>query len=114
MPIVIPHGLKGLDGLNSLKPEEQNAFISTISDQLGHSGNFRQREQRANIIYMNQRFIDTFGRDAFDKMNDGSEESFKLRNNYLKEQTIKMVPGITIKDLVQIGKDSKSYLQMLS
>lgn len=91
MPIVIPHGLKGLDGLNSLKPEEQNAFISTISDQLGHSGNFRQREQRANIIYMNQRFIDTFGRDAFDKMNDGSEESFKLRNNYLKEQTINKI-----------------------
>lgn len=91
MPIVIPHGLKGLDGLNSLKPEEQNAFISTISDQLGHSGNFRQREQRANIIYMNQRFIDTFGRDAFNKMNDGSEESFKLRNNYLKEQTINKI-----------------------
>lgn len=91
MPVVIPRGLRGLKGLNSLKPEERDAFMSTISDQLGHSGNFRQREQRANIIYMNQKFIDTFGRDVFDKMNDGSEESFKFRNNYLKEQTVNKI-----------------------
>lgn len=86
MPEIKLKGLRGLDGLSSLTPEEQYSFMSAHADQLNAYRNPRQRKQAANILYMNQKFINTFGEDAFNKMNDGSEEAFNQRNTLVKNK----------------------------
>jgi len=52
-------GLRGLRGLGSLSLEEQAAFMK---------------------LYMNQKYINTFGLDDFNLNNDGTEDSFNMRN----------------------------------
>lgn len=86
MPEIKLRGLRGLDGLSSLTPEEQYSFMSAHADQLNAYRNPRQRKQAANILYMNQKFINTFGENAFNKMNDGSEEAFNQRNTLVKNK----------------------------
>ena len=86
MPEIKAKGLRGLDGLSSLTPEEQASFMSANADRLDVYRNPRRREQAANILYMNRKFINTFGKEAFDKMNDGSEDAFNARNYMLKDK----------------------------
>ena len=86
MPEIKLRGLRGLDGLSSLTPEEQYSFMSAHADQLNAYRNPRQRKQAANILYMNQKFINTFDEDAFNKMNDGSEDAFNMRNALVKNK----------------------------
>lgn len=86
MPEIKLRGLRGLDGLSSLTPEEQYSFMSAHADQLNAYRNPRQRKQAANILYMNQKFINTFGEEAFNKMNDGSEDAFNMRNTMTKNK----------------------------
>lgn len=87
MPINRPQGLqrlRGLKGLNTLSPEERDAFMQANADKLNKYHNLRNRDQAANILYMNQKYINTFGLDDFNLNNDGTEESFNMRNDKTK------------------------------
>lgn len=93
-------GLRGLKGLNTLSPEERDAFMQANADKLNKYHNLRNRDQAANILYMNQKYINTFGLDDFNLNNDGTEESFNMRNDKTK---FKIVTD-TFKN--QLGKES--------
>lgn len=45
-----------------------------------------KRRQAANILYMNQKYINTFGLDTFNLNNDGTEDSFNFRNKQTKAE----------------------------
>lgn len=100
MPINRLQGLRGLKGLNTLSPEERNAFMQANADRLNKYHSIRNRDQAANILYMNQKYINTFGLDDFNLNNDGTEESFNMRNDKTK---FKIVTE-TFKN--QLGKES--------
>lgn len=93
-------GLRGLKGLNTLSPEERDAFMQANADKLNKYHNLRNRDQAANILYMNQKYINTIGLDDFNLNNDGTEESFNMRNDKTK---FKIVTD-TFKN--QLGKES--------
>lgn len=93
-------GLRGLKGLNTLSPEERNAFMQANESKLSVYRNPMKRRQAANILYMNQKYINTFGLDNFNLNNDGTEESFNMRNDMTK---FKIVTD-TFKN--QLGKES--------
>lgn len=88
MPIEKVQGLRGLRGINELSPEERDAFMEANANKLDVYRNPRRKRQAANIIYMNQRYINTFGRDAFNLNNDGSEETFNIRNMQLRTKVV--------------------------
>lgn len=103
MPIDRPQGLqglKGLKGLDTLSPEERSAFMQSHADELSKYHKIRNREKAANILYMNQKYINTFGMDDFNLNNDGTEESFNMRNEKTK---FKVVTDV-FKN--QLGKES--------
>lgn len=100
MPINRLQGLRGLKGLNTLSPEERNAFMQANESKLSVYRNPMKRRQAANILYMNQKYINTFGLDDFNLNNDGTEESFNMRNDKTK---FKIVTD-TFKN--QLGKES--------
>lgn len=100
MPINRLQGLRGLKGLNTLSPEERNAFMQANESKLSIYRNPMKRRQAANILYMNQKYINTFGLDDFNLNNDGTEESFNMRNDKTK---FKIVTD-TFKN--QLGKES--------
>lgn len=77
-------GLRGLKGLDTLSPEERSAFMQANADKLNKYHSIRNRNQAANILYMNQKYINTFGLDDFNLNNDGTEESFNMRNDKTK------------------------------
>ena len=81
-------GLKGLKGLNTLSPEERNAFMQANESKLSAYRNPMKRRQAANILYMNQKYINTFGLDDFNLNNDGTEESFNRRNDKTKFKVV--------------------------
>ena len=93
-------GLRGLKGLNTLSPEERNAFMQANESKLSAYRNPMKRRQAANILYMNQKYINTFGLDDFNLNNDGTEASFNMRNDKTK---FKIVTD-TFKN--QLGKES--------
>lgn len=86
MPIEKIRGLRGLGGLSDLTPEERDAFITANESKLSAYRNPMKRRQAANILYMNQKYINTFGLDAFNLNNDGTENSFNLRNKQTKAE----------------------------
>ena len=88
MPIRKLQGLKGLKGLSSLSSEEQAAFMQANANVLNRYHNLRNRDKAANILYMNQKFIDRIGLQKFNEMNDGSEDSFNLRNQFLEDKIV--------------------------
>ena len=88
MPIEKVQGLRGLKGLSSLSPEERDAFMQANSTVLNKYKNLRNRDKVANILYMNQRYINTFGKDAFNLNNNGSEEAFNMRNLQLRTKGV--------------------------
>ena len=73
-------GLRGLKGLNTLSPEERDAFMEANASKLDMYHSARNRNQAANILYMNQKYINTFGLNDFNLNNDGTEDSFNFRN----------------------------------
>lgn len=86
MPIEKIKGLRGLGGLSDLTPEERDAFMTANESKLSAYRNPMKRRQAANILYMNQKYINTFGLDAFNLNNDGTENSFNLRNKQTKAE----------------------------
>lgn len=100
MSINKPQGLRGLKGLNTLSPEERNAFMKSHASILNKYDDLDQRDQAANILYMNQKYINTFGMDDFNLNNDDTEESFNMRNDKTK---FKIVTDV-FKN--QLGKES--------
>lgn len=95
MPIEKIKGLRGLGGLSDLTPEERDAFMTANESKLSAYRNPMKRRQAANILYMNQKYINTFGLDAFNLNNDGTEDSFNLRNKQTKaELTWKAFEGV--------------------
>lgn len=88
MPINKPQGLRGLKGLNTLSPEERNAFMKSHASILNKYDDLDQRDQAANILYMNQKYVNTFGLDDFNLNNDGTEESFNMRNEKTKFKVV--------------------------
>lgn len=86
-------GLKGLKGLNkmqglySLSDTERENFYKAHKNTLKkYTGD--AFEAKANTLYMNQVFKDTFGQEAFDKYNNNDYESFQLRNQMLKSKLV--------------------------
>lgn len=99
MPIEKIKGLRGLRGLDSLSPEERDAFMKANANVLDQYHNLNNRDKAANILYMNQKYINTFGLDAFNLNNDGTEASFNLRNEQTKKElTWKALEGAYGKD----------------
>lgn len=95
MPIEKIKGLRGLGGLSDLTPEERDVFMTANESKLSVYRNPMKRRQAANILYMNQKYINTFGLDAFNLNNDGTENSFNLRNKQTKaELTWKAFKGV--------------------
>lgn len=86
MPIEKIRGLRGLGGLSDLTPEERDAFMTANESKLSAYRNPMKRRQAANILYMNQKYINTFGLDAFNLNNDGTEDSFNFRNKQTKAE----------------------------
>jgi hypothetical protein len=86
MPIEKIRGLRGLGGLSDLTPEERDAFMKANANVLDQYHNLNNRDKAANILYMNQKYINTFGLDAFNLNNDGTEDSFNLRNEQTKKE----------------------------
>lgn len=88
-------GLRGLKGLDSLSLEERAAFMKSHANILDKYDDLDQRDQAANILYMNQKYINTFGLDKFNLNNDGTEDSFNYRNEQTKaELTWKAFKGV--------------------
>lgn len=99
MPIEKIKGLRGLGGLSDLTPEERDAFMKANANVLDQYHNLNNRDKAANILYMNQKYINTFGLDAFNLNNDGTEDSFNFRNKQTKaELTWKAFEGAYGKD----------------
>ena len=88
MPIEKIRGLRGLGGLSDLTPEERDAFMKTNANVLDQYHNLNNRDKAANILYMNQKYINTFGLDSFNLNNDGTEASFDFRNKQTKTKLI--------------------------
>ena len=88
MPVEKIRGLRGLRGLSDLTPEERNAFMTANESKLSAYRNPMKRRQAANILYMNQKYINTFGLDSFNLNNDGTEASFDFRNKQTKTKLI--------------------------
>lgn len=86
MPIEKIRGLRGLGGLSDLTPEERDAFMKANANVLDQYHNLNNRDKAANILYMNQKYINTFGLDAFNLNNDGTEDSFNFRNKQTKTE----------------------------
>lgn len=88
MPIEKIRGLRGLKGLDSLSPEERDVFMKANANVLDQYHNLNNRDKAANILYMNQKYINTFGLDSFNLNNDGTEASFDFRNKQTKTKLI--------------------------
>ena len=86
MPIEKIKGLRGLGGFSDLTPEERDAFMKANANVLDQYHNLNNRDKAANILYMNQKYINTFGLDAFNLNNDGTEDSFNFRNKQTKAE----------------------------
>lgn len=88
MPIEKIKGLRGLKGLDSLSLEERDAFMKANANVLDQYHNLNNRDKAANILYMNQKYINTFGLDSFNLNNDGTEASFDFRNKQTRTKLI--------------------------
>lgn len=83
-------GLKKLEGLGALSNVEARAFIDANASKLvPYASDPWAYNIRANVLYMNQIFKDTFGQEAFDKYNNDDEASYNYRNEMLKSKFIK-------------------------
>lgn len=82
-------GLRGLRSLGELSDGERNKFyadnaaiLSKYSDNPMHYGIAAER------LYNNHKFIQKFGKEAFDQLNDGTKASYDLRNQLFHDKVI--------------------------
>ena len=99
MPINRIQGLRGLRGFGDLSEEERDAFIHNNVAKLGkYANNPMHYAIAAERIYNNQKFKDLLstdkgfqqfvGTDNFDLLNDGTENSYNIRNQAFRDYTI--------------------------
>ncbi len=86
-------GLKGISAINhlgksfnQLSADEQQRFIDSHRAELAPYLNSSIGAQVVSNFYDNRRFINTFGKNAFLKMDDGTQNSLNLRNKLLNQE----------------------------
>lgn len=92
----INNRLQGLEGIsainhlgksfNQLSADEQQRFIDSHRAELAPYLNSSIGAQVVSNFYDNRRFINTFGKNAFLKMDDGTQNSLNLRNKLLNQE----------------------------
>lgn len=83
-------GLKGLKGLYEISDRERDLFLAQNAAKLAkYADDPINYSVAAERIYNNQKFKDTFGIDAFNKLNDNTEKSYNYRNDLLKEKIVR-------------------------
>lgn len=92
----INNRLQGLEGIsainhlgksfNQLSADEQQRFIDSHRAELAPYLNSSIGAQVVSDFYDNRRFINTFGKNAFLKMDDGTQNSLNLRNKLLNQE----------------------------
>jgi hypothetical protein len=83
-------GLKGLKGLYEISDRERDLFLAQNAAKLAkYADDPINYSVAAERIYNNQKFKDTFGVAAFNKLNDNTEDSYNYRNNLLKEKIVR-------------------------
>ena len=117
----MPDKLRGLPGLNRLSDEERQKFMLANADKLKQYSRPGDRKRAAEILYNNQQFINKFGEDTFNKMSDGSQDSYEARNNLLREKVVndewqRRYSPVNDKgkrnDNIGLGRDYEKYSQM--
>lgn len=74
--------LKGLRGLGDISRAEREKFLSDHSAALSqYLSDPMKYKIAANRMYENQKFINNFGQAAFDRLHDGTEASYNMRNS---------------------------------
>ena len=89
MPIRKLQGLRGLRGLSDLSAAERDSFLSAHAKELSqYSNNPMHYNIAAARMYENQKFIDSFGIDAFNQLHNGSREAYDYRNQLYKDKIV--------------------------
>lgn len=70
---------------NSLSSKERNAFITSQAKKLVHYLGTANEQKAAEALYNNRKFIDRFGLKAFNSLNDGTQNSYNIRKNLLRQ-----------------------------
>lgn len=82
-------GLRGLRGLGELSEGERKKFYADNAAVLSKYGNNPMHYGiAAERLYNNQKFINAFGEEAFDQLNDGTKASYDRRNQLFRDRTI--------------------------
>lgn len=111
MPIQKPEGLKALTGLNDLDQYAKAKFFHDNENLLGKYKNDPDKYNKAGeVLYNNRKFIDRYGKEVFDRYNNGTPASYEMRNSILKSDVI----NNTFKDTFGKHGDFDSTLQYLS
>lgn len=89
MPVIKQQGLRGLRGLGELSDAERKRFFADNAAVLDkYRNNPMHYGMAAERLYENQKFINTFGEDAFDQLNDGTRASYDYRNQLFRAKII--------------------------
>lgn len=81
--------LREFKSLKEIPDSERRAFYDANEDVLNsYGGTVNDREKNAEILYNNKLFVDIFGIDKFDSMNDGSIDSYYKRLDLLQSIVI--------------------------
>lgn len=120
-------GLKGISvinhlgkNFNQLSADEQQRFIDSHRAELAPYLNSSIGAQVISNFYDNRRFINTFGKNAFLKMDDGTQNSLNLRNKLLNQEVTKKRNNLIINTFKNsfennVGKFGKySYNDLVS
>lgn len=82
-------GLRGLRGLGELSEGERKKFYADNAAVLSKYGNNPMHYGiAAERLYNNQKFINAFGEDAFDRLNDGTKASYDYRNQMFHDKIV--------------------------
>ena len=80
--------LKPLLELNEINESEYKHFMQENKDKLSKFRRLSDHIRASHILYNNQKFINTFGKDLFDSMNDGSEEAYDNRCELFRKKVV--------------------------
>ena len=81
--------IPGLPGLNNVSEDERQAFMLTNAEKLKKFAHQpKLQKEAADMLYNNSLFVKTFGRDAFNRLNNGTQEAYDYRNELLRDKAI--------------------------